>query len=154
MSEQVDENVGKSRTLGRAEREEFLALPHVAILGVAGDDGRPPSTLPTWYDYRPGGNIAVVTRKGKRKSRLIARAGVVSISVQQPRRPYRYVTVEGTVVEQRRPTADELAGVGRRYLPADSVDGWVAWELGGGNASGDPEYIEIRPDRWLTRDFS
>jgi hypothetical protein len=154
MSEQVDRNIGRSRHLSRAEREEFLARPHVAILSIAGDDGRPPSTLPSWYGYRPGGNIAVVTRKGRRKSRLIALAGVVSISVQQSERPYKYVTVEGTVVEQRRPIADELAGIGRRYLPADSVDAWVAWELSGGNASGAPEYIEIRPDRWLTRDFS
>jgi Pyridoxamine 5'-phosphate oxidase len=154
MSDQVDENVGRSRSLGQDEREAFLAEPHVAILSVAGADGRPPLTLPTWYAYQPGGNIAVVTREGKRKSRLIARAGAVSVSVQRSRRPYRYVTVEGTVVTRRRPTGQELAGIGGRYLPADSVDGWVEWELSGGNASGEPEYIEIRPDRWLTRDFS
>ncbi|MEU6267167.1 pyridoxamine 5'-phosphate oxidase family protein [Saccharopolyspora shandongensis] len=147
------DKTGQSRKLTTAEREEFLAQPHVAVLSVGSDDGRPPSTLPTWYSYRPGGNIAVVTRKDKRKSRLIRLAGKVSISVQRPKVPYRYVTVEGTVVKQQRPTLDELVAIGSRYLPADFIDGWADWELGGGNGAGEPEYVEIRPDRWLTKDF-
>ncbi|WP_028922891.1 pyridoxamine 5'-phosphate oxidase family protein [Pseudonocardia acaciae] len=153
MSES-DFDVPRSRPLSQADREAFLAQPHVAVLSVAGEGGRPPLTLPSWYAYRPGGTIAVIMRKGKRKSRLIAAAGVVSVSVQRSERPYRYVTVEGTVVRQERPTAEELAGVGGRYLPAESVDGWLEWELSGANPSGEPEYVEIRPDRWHTRDFS
>lgn len=61
-------------------------------------DARPPATLPTWYDYEPGGTLTVVTRAGRRKSRLIRRAGVVSLSVQRTEVPYRYVTVDGTVI--------------------------------------------------------
>jgi hypothetical protein len=34
------------------------------------------------------------------------------------------------------------------------VDAWADWELSGGNSNGEPEYIEIRPDRWLTAEFS
>jgi nitroimidazol reductase NimA-like FMN-containing flavoprotein (pyridoxamine 5'-phosphate oxidase superfamily) len=151
---QLGEKVGQSRQLSQTEREEFLAQPHVGVLSVSSDDDRPPSTLPTWYAYQPGGNIAVITRKDKRKSRLIRRAGKLSFSVQRPEVPYRYVTVEGAVVKQERPTREELASIGRRYLPADTVDAWVEWELGGGTGNGEPEYIEIRPDRWLTQDFS
>lgn len=143
-----------TRKLTRPEREEFLAQPHIGVLSVASDDSRPPSTLPTWYAYQPGGHITIVTRQDKRKSRLIRRAGVVSFSVQRTEIPYKYVTVEGTVVKQERATGEELAAIGGRYLPAESVDGWVEWELSGGNGLGDPEYIEIRPDRWLTKDFS
>lgn len=149
-----DENTGQPRRLSTEERESFLAEPHVGVLSVVSDNDRPPMTVPTWYTYEPGGNLAIVTRAGKRKSRLIRRAGKVSFSVQRPEVPYRYVTVEGTVVKQEPPTRDELVGIGRRYLPADSVDGWADWELGGGNGSGGPEYVEIRPDRWLTADFS
>ncbi|MEV0703669.1 pyridoxamine 5'-phosphate oxidase family protein [Saccharopolyspora sp. NPDC050389] len=144
---------GQSRKLTTAEREEFLAQPHIAVLSVGSDDDRPPSTLPTWYSYRPGGNIAVAVRKDKRKSRLIRLAGKVSISVQRAEVPYRYVTVEGTVVKQQRPTRDELVAIGSRYLPADAIDGWADWELSGGNTAGEPEYVEIRPDRWQTKDF-
>jgi nitroimidazol reductase NimA-like FMN-containing flavoprotein (pyridoxamine 5'-phosphate oxidase superfamily) len=143
-----------SRKLSEAEREEFLVQPHIGVLSVSSDDDRPPSALPTWYVYRPGGNIGIITREDRRKSRLIRRAGAVSFSVQQTEVPYRYVTVEGTVVRQERPTAEELAGVGRRYLPADQIDSWIARELGGENPAGEPEYVEIRPDRRLTKDFS
>jgi nitroimidazol reductase NimA-like FMN-containing flavoprotein (pyridoxamine 5'-phosphate oxidase superfamily) len=135
-----------SRKLSEAEREEFLAQPHIGVLSVSGEDGRPPSALPTWYVYRPGGTIGIITRRDKRKSRLIRSAGAVSLSVQQTEVPYRYVTVEGTVIRQERPTAEELAGVGRRYLPADQIDSWITREFGGENPAGEPEYVEIRPD--------
>jgi hypothetical protein len=151
---QSPENVRRPGKLSQKEREQFLAQPHVGVLSVISDDDRPPSTLPTWYAYHPGGNIAVMVRQGKRKSRLIRRAGTLSFSVQQPEVPYKYVTVEGTVVKQERPTRKELISIGVRYLPADAVDPWAEWELGGGNGAGEPEYIEIRPDRWLTADFS
>jgi hypothetical protein len=38
-----------------AERQAFLAQVHVAVLAVAGEDGRAPLAVPVWYDYRPGG---------------------------------------------------------------------------------------------------
>lgn len=149
----LDKVIVQPRSLSPAEREEFLAQAHIAVLSVSSDDGRPPSTLPTWYTYEPGGNIGIITRQDKRKSRLIRRAGTLAVSVQRTEVPYRYVTVEGTVVKQQRPTRAELTSIGRRYLPADMIDGWANQELGGGNPIGEPEYIEIRPDRWLTKDF-
>lgn len=147
-------STGSPRKLDREERERFLAEPHVGVLSVGSDDDRPPSTLPTWYAYPRGGAISIITRQGKRKSRLIRGAGKVSFSVQRPEVPYRYVTVEGTVVAQRPATRAELVAIGQRYLPEDAVDPWADWEVGGGNANGAPEYVEIRPDRWLTADFA
>jgi hypothetical protein len=141
------------RRLGKDEREQFLAEPHIGILSVVSEDERPPSTLPTWYAYQPGRSILFIARQGKRKSRLIRKAGKVSFSVQRAEIPYRYVTVEGTVARQNAASRDDLLSIGRRYLPADSVDSWADWELSVENGSGDPECIEIRPDRWLTSDF-
>lgn len=154
MSAETPESVHQPKKLSKEEREQFLAQPHIGVLSVVSDDDRPPSTLPTWYAYRPGGNIAVALRRDKRKSRLIKLAGVLSFSVQQPVLPYKYVTVEGTVVKQQRPSRDELVGIGSRYLPSDAIDAWADWELAGENVAGEPEYVEIRPDRWLTADFS
>ena len=37
------------------ERQEFLAAKHVAVLSVAAADGRPPASVPIWYDYAPAG---------------------------------------------------------------------------------------------------
>jgi uncharacterized protein len=81
------------------------------------------------------------------------RTGQVSLTVQHTDPPYRYVTVEGTVVgADRRPAADEITAIAGRYMPAEHADGLAASELG------DPEgtfvLYRVRPDRWLTADFS
>lgn len=148
------ENPERLGKLSKHEREQFLALPHIGVLSVPGDGDRPPLTVPTWYAYAPGGNLAIVTRKGKRKSRLLRHAGKLSFAVQRTEVPYKYVTVEGTVIRQEYPTREELLSIGGRYLPADEIDTWAQWELSGGNSNGEPEYVEIRPDRWLTADFA
>lgn len=57
------------------ERQEFLAAKHVGVLSVAATDGRPPASVPIWYDYTPGGNVRIMTGASSRKARLIERAG-------------------------------------------------------------------------------
>jgi nitroimidazol reductase NimA-like FMN-containing flavoprotein (pyridoxamine 5'-phosphate oxidase superfamily) len=145
-----------TRPMTEQEREEFLAEPHIGVVSVASDDERPPLAVPVWYGYRPGGDISFFTgtqgRKA-RKTRLIRRAGVLSLSVQRDEFPYRYVTVEGTVVrEDRPPSAEQMLAVARRYLPEEAARGFVEAELG----SPGPELVlfTVRPDRWLTADFS
>ncbi|WP_424186549.1 pyridoxamine 5'-phosphate oxidase family protein [Actinokineospora sp. G85] len=150
----MSETVKTTGRLTPVEREQFLAEPRVAVLSIPSDDDRPPSTLPTWYAYTPGGTLTVITRAGRRKSRLIRKAGVVSLSVQRPEVPYRYVTVEGTVVRQEPATEADLRRVGSRYLPADRLPDWLSWELDGRHPLGPGEVVEIRPDRWQTGDFA
>ena len=75
------------------------------------------------------------------------------IRVQQEQPPYKYVTVEGPVVGmEQSPTADQLLAIVRRYLPEDEAQGMIAGML----APGEAELVlfTIRPDRWLTADFS
>ncbi len=50
------------------ERQEFLAAKHVAVLSVAATDGRPPASVPMWYDYTPGGDILINTGASARVS--------------------------------------------------------------------------------------
>ncbi len=143
------------RPLTEPKRQAFLAEPHVAVLSVASDDDRPPLTVPVWYAYRPGGNVSFSTgtqgRKA-RKTRLIENAGVLSLSVQRAEFPYKYVTVEGTVVRtDRPPTAEQMLAVVRRYLPEDMAQGFVTAELD--NPGPELVLFTIRPDRWLTFDF-
>jgi nitroimidazol reductase NimA-like FMN-containing flavoprotein (pyridoxamine 5'-phosphate oxidase superfamily) len=99
-----------SRRMTEQERQGFLAEPRVAVLSVASDSDRPPLTVPLWYGYQPGSNVTIFTgtqgRKA-RKTRLIEKAGVLSLSVQREGFPYRYVTVEGTVVGADRPPSAE-----------------------------------------------
>jgi nitroimidazol reductase NimA-like FMN-containing flavoprotein (pyridoxamine 5'-phosphate oxidase superfamily) len=144
------------RPLTEQERQAFLAEPRVGVMSVASDDDRPPLTVPVWYGYRPGGNITFFTgTQGRpaRKTRLIRKAGVVSLSVQRDQMPYKYVTVEGTVVQiDQPPSAEQVLAVVRRYLPEEHAQGFVKAEL----EQPGPTFVlfTVRPDRWLTFDFS
>jgi hypothetical protein len=138
------------------EREEFLAERRVAVLSVASDNTRPPLTVPVWYAYRPGGNVIFFTgtqgRKA-RKTRLIEQAGVLSLCVQRQEPPYKYVTIEGTLVRaDRPPAAEQMLAVAGRYLPEEAAQQFVAAELE--NPGRDLVLFTIRPDRWLSFDFS
>ena len=138
------------------ERQEFLAEPHVAVLSVAGGGDRPPHTTPVWYGYLPGGNITFFTGTQGRKSRkagLIEKAGALSLTVQHGEFPYRYVTVEGTVVgEDRPPSAEQMLAIARRYLPEEAAQWFVKAELE--RPSSELVLFTVRPDRWLTADFT
>ena len=132
------------------QREEFLAGKHVAVLSVDATDGRPPASVPIWYDYVHGGNIRVNTGAGSRKSKLIERAGVVTLVVQNEEPPYQYVVVEGTVVDTITPTPlDVREQIAIRYL---GEEGGRAFVDGMKDQPG--ILFTIRPDRWITADFS
>jgi len=141
------------RKMTEQERDAFLADTHVGVLSIARDDARPPLAIPVWYAYEAGGNVTFFTGTGARKVALARAAGVASFSVQQEQPPYKYVTVEGRVdVLDGAPTADQLLAITRRYLPEDAAQGYVAGSLADGGAG--IEFLTIRPDRWLTADFS
>ena len=144
------------RQMTEQERQQFLAEPHVGVLSVASDDDRPPLTVPVWYGYQPGGHLSFFTgtqgRKA-RKTRLIQKAGVLSLSVQREEFPYKYVTVEGTVIQtDRPPSAEQMLAVVRRYLPEKEAQGFVAAELE--HPGSELVLFTVRPDRWLTSDFA
>ena len=131
-------------------RQEFLAAKHVAVLSVAATDGRPPASVPMWYDYTPGGDIRVNTGAGSRKAKLIEQAGAVTLVVQHEEPPYQYVVVEGTVVETTQPTpVDVREEIAIRYL---GEEGGRAFVQGMDNQT--TVLFTVRPDRWLTADFS
>lgn len=88
-----------------------------------------------------------------RKTGLIRKAGVLSLSVQREEFPYKYVTVEGTVVQTDRPPfAEHMLAIARRYLPEEAAQGFVKAELE--RPGTELVLFTIRPDRWLTADFT
>ena len=134
-----------------AEREAFLAEAHVAVVTVA-DGDRGPLAIPLWYDYRPGGEIVLVTDRDSRKARLIRGAGRVTVCAQLQEPPYyRYASVEGPVtaiadtvtIEQRRALA-------HRYLSHEDAERYLEDTR---DATGRMCAIHVRPERWLTRDY-
>ncbi len=137
------------------ERDAFLAESHVAVLAIGRGD-RPPHTSPVWYHHQPGGNVTFFTGTQGHRSRkagLIAESGVVSLCIQQETFPYKYVTVEGTIVQiDRSPSAEQVLAIVRRYLPEEHAQGFVATELN--NMTGEFVLFSVRPDHWHSLDFS
>ena len=123
-----------SLAMTKQERERFLADLHVGIISIP-EEGRGPLTVPIWYSYEPGGELRVVTARTSRKAQLLQRAGRFSLCAQTETLPYRYVSVEGSVVaiepadleRDRRPLA-------HRYLGAQGgeVASPVMWKRGKG----------------------
>jgi uncharacterized protein len=144
------------RRMTEKERQEFLAEPRIGVLSVAAGDDRPPHTTPIWYGYESGGSITFFTATQGRKSRkagLIETAGVLSLTVQREEFPYKYVTVEGSVVgSDSPPSADQMLAIAGRYLPEEAAQGFVEAELA--HPGSGPVLFTVRPDRWLTFDFA
>jgi hypothetical protein len=144
------------RRMTEKERQEFLAEPHIGVLSVAAGDDRPPHTTPVWYVYEPGGSITFFTGTQGRKSRkaeFIDTAGVLSLTVQRDEFPYKYVTVECSVVgSDSPPSAEQMLAIVGRYLPEEAAQGFVEEELGHPGLG--PVLFTVRPDRWLTFDFA
>ena len=73
--------------------------------------------------------------------------------MQREQLPYKYVTVEGTVVQvDRPPSAEQMLAVVRRYLPEDVAHEFVTSELQ--YPGTELVLFTIRPDRWLSADFT
>jgi len=138
------------KSLSETERQEFLATTHVGVLSVDAGDGRPPASVPIWYDYTPGGDVRIMTGASSRKARLIERTGAVTLVAQREEPPYQYVVVEGTVVDTTRPApADAQEAIAIRYLGEERGRAFVR------SMEGVEEVLfTIRPDRWLSADFT
>jgi pyridoxamine 5'-phosphate oxidase-like protein len=139
-----------SLAMSRAEREAFLAATHVAIATIA-EPGRGPLAVPVWYRYEPGGDVRIVTGGGSRKVHLLRAAGRMTLCAQEESLPYRYVAVEGPITIGRPDFETDIRGVairylgermGEQYLQATAAENEVA------------VLISLRPERWLSADFS
>jgi PPOX class probable F420-dependent enzyme len=70
------------------------AFAHVATVD---DDGMPQVT-PVWIDY-DGAYILVNSAKGRKKDRNLRARPQVALSILDPDNPYRYLGIQGEVVE-------------------------------------------------------
>ncbi|MFE0792433.1 pyridoxamine 5'-phosphate oxidase family protein [Streptomyces mutabilis] len=136
--------------LTREEREQFLAEPHIAALAVDAGADRAPLTVPIWYQYAPGGDVWIMTGLDSRKNRLIKAAGRFTLMVDRLEPTIRYVSVEGPVVETVTATEEDLREMSARYLPADKVDGYVAFASA---EHGEQVVVRMRPERWVSSDL-
>lgn len=77
------------------DRQDILTKPsfgHVATLGPKGE----PQVNPVWIDW-DGEFLRFSQTRTRQKVRNLGRDGRISVSVQDPENPYRYVEVRGEV---------------------------------------------------------
>lgn len=134
------------------ERQAFLAQPWVAILSVA-EPGRGPLCMPVWYLYEPGGEVQIWTGPNTRKVRLLRAAGRISLCVQDPRPPYRYITVEGPVQIEPVDYQRAVRPLAYRYFGPEQGEAYLA-SLGGQAGTADDLLVRLVPEHWQTVDYS
>lgn len=90
-----------------------------ANLATLMPDGRPQVT-PVWFEF-DGSHLVINSAKGRQKDRNMRRNPAVSLSIQDPDDPYRYLEVRGRVVEITEEGADDhIDKLAKKYLDADS----------------------------------
>jgi nitroimidazol reductase NimA-like FMN-containing flavoprotein (pyridoxamine 5'-phosphate oxidase superfamily) len=140
-----------SLNMARQEREAFLAELHVGVISITDPDPqRAPLAAPIWYDFRLDTGVWVITSPTSRKGIALEKAGRYTIVAQTEELPYKYVSVEGPIVEVRpadresdtRPMAHRYMGVelGNAYVDSQSDEG--------------AQVYVMKPQRWLTLDYA
>jgi PPOX class probable F420-dependent enzyme len=86
-----------------------------ANLGTLMQDGSPQVT-PVWFDF-DGKHLRVNSALGRVKDKNIRRDPRVSLSIQDPENPYRYLEVRGKVVDITQNGADDhINSLSQKYL--------------------------------------
>jgi nitroimidazol reductase NimA-like FMN-containing flavoprotein (pyridoxamine 5'-phosphate oxidase superfamily) len=139
-------------TMTKDEREAFLAKPWVAVISIP-EEGRGPLTVPVWYLYEPGGELRIWTGHNSRKARLLASAKRMSVCVQDPKPPYKYVSIEGTVSIEPVQFERDVCPLAFRYFGGEAGERYLE-SLGGTAGVAKDILIRLKPERWLSVDYA
>ena len=93
--------------------------PSFANLATLNPDGSPQVT-PVWVDF-DGTHVIVNTAKGRVKANNLARAPRVALSIVDPENPYRYLGIQGKVVEMTEAGGDaHIDKMAKKYMGKDT----------------------------------
>ena len=140
-----------SLAMNREEREAFLADLHVGVIAIE-QEGAAPLTVPIWYDYAPETGVWVITGERSLKGQALQKAGRFALVAQTEEPPaYRYVSVEGPIVETRPADRDtDTRRMAHRYFGPEMGDAYVEATA---SEQGDSLVFVMRPERWRTVDY-
>src|SRR5438034_1659555 len=95
-----------------------MQKPAFAQLATLNADGSPHVT-PVWVDY-DGTHVLVNTARGRMKAKNLERNPRVALSISDPQNPYRYLGIQGRVVEMTENGADaHIDKMARKYIGKD-----------------------------------
>lgn len=98
--------------------KDLIAKKAFAHLATLMSDGSPQVT-PVWFDSE-GSYIRINTAKRRVKDKNMRRDRRVALSIQDPDNPYRYLAVQGKVVEITEAGADDhIDALAKKYLDKD-----------------------------------
>jgi PPOX class probable F420-dependent enzyme len=93
-----------------------------AHLATMMPDGTPQVT-PVWVDY-DGTHVIINSARGRQKDKNIRRNPKVSLSIQDPDDPYRYLEIRGRVTEITEEGGDEhIDKMAKKYMGVDRYPG-------------------------------
>lgn len=136
-------------TMSSTERESFLSGLHVGIISIPRVT-KGPLTVPIWYDYKPGGEVCVITGTDSIKGKLLAKASRISLCAQTETAPYQYVSVEGPF-STRSTTKEELLAMAIRYLGQEQGQAYADNSANSGEGS---ITVSIAPETWFSVDYN
>jgi PPOX class probable F420-dependent enzyme len=102
-----------------ASHKDLLTKPTFANVATLNSDGSPQVT-PVWVDY-DGTHVLINTARGRVKARNLARQPRVAVSISDPENPYRYLSIQGRVVEMTEAGGDaHIDKMAKKYLGKDT----------------------------------
>ena len=102
-----------------------LAFANVATLNPDGS----PQVTPVWVDF-DGTHVLINTAKGRVKAKNLAREPRVALSISDPDNAYRYLGIQGRVVEMTEKGGDaHIDKMAKKYLGKDSYPFRTAGEV-------------------------
>src|SRR6476620_5778893 len=111
-----------------ASHADLLEKKAFANLSTLNADGSPQVT-PVWVDY-DGTNVMVNTARGRVKTKNLEREPRVALSIADPENPYRYLGIQGRVVEMTDQGGDaHIDKMAKKYLGKDSYPARKAGEV-------------------------
>jgi PPOX class probable F420-dependent enzyme len=102
-----------------------LAFANVATLNADGS----PQVTPVWVDF-DGSHVIINTAKGRVKARNLAREPRVAVSIADPDNAYRYMAIQGRVVDITEAGGDaHIDKMAKKYLGKDTYPYRTAGEV-------------------------
>ena len=140
-------------TMSPAAREEFLAQTHIGIISVVSPEpDRSTVTVPIWYGYDPSVGVSILTATASRKARALATAGRFALVAQTEQPPWKYVSVEGPVVDIRPCDYErDLLSISVRYMGTEIGEAYASSLR---HANDDHTVYVMRPEHWHSEDHT
>jgi PPOX class probable F420-dependent enzyme len=106
-------------TIPATHTELLTTKKAFAQLATLNADGSPQVT-PVWVDF-DGAHVLINTAKGRVKAKNLAREPRVAIALSDPDNPYRYLGIQGKVVEMSEEGGDaHIDKMAKKYLGQDT----------------------------------